>query len=164
VVWVPWGNGACSRGCTPCPVPPWNQASGGDATCAIYLPEGFVDDAVVPRQVRVERPTQCFSNNVGVRGCLKSFLKASLEHYYSTPYATLAGAAPSCASSSSSLWSVYLGCWCRRSRVFFAAATWWLADTVAFSIAAATWLLVLESTVGSFADQLSALLPINRRR
>jgi hypothetical protein len=28
---------------------------------------------------------------------VNSFLKALLEHYYSTPYATLAGAAPSCA-------------------------------------------------------------------
>jgi hypothetical protein len=28
-----------------------------------------MNDYVVPRQVRVERPTQRFSSNVGVRGC-----------------------------------------------------------------------------------------------
>lgn len=85
-------------------------AGGGDATCAIHLPEGVFGDSVRRGQAKVKRPTRVLLQRCWHLRISISFLKASLEHFCSTP---LAGAALSCAvpmraSSSSLHWSVQL--------------------------------------------------------
>jgi hypothetical protein len=150
----------------PAPVPPWSQAGSGDTTCAIYLPEGAIDDDVVPRQVRVERPTQCFSSNVGVCGCQflpEGIAGALLQHALRYSCRSLSVMCYACVCFKLIFTMVYLprvlvlpqSFFLRSGYLvtggyvaFFAVATWSLADT--FFFAAATWLLA-DTIAFSFA-------------
>jgi hypothetical protein len=126
---------------------------------------------VVPRQVMIERPSQCFSSNVGVRGCQflhEGIAEALLQHVlrcscrsrsvvcyayvcFELIFAMVCLPRVLVLSQSCFLRSGYLVAGgyvaffaaAAKSLVdtfFFAAATWSLADTVAF-FAVATWLL-----------------------